>query len=94
MVHAADNFVSGLTAAANGTAMIFEGAAAVTAVAPDGQVMTAEVSEGAGVGEVTLSMRLHYGGTLWVPALDRVLADEIRRGRSRLAALVGTSADT
>jgi hypothetical protein len=57
-------------------------------------VMTAEVSEAVGDGDVTLSMSLHYGGTLWVPALDRVLADEIRRGRSRLAALVGTSAGT
>jgi Polyketide cyclase / dehydrase and lipid transport len=55
-------------------------------------VMTAEVSDEHDGGDVTLSMSLHYGGTLWVPALDRVLADEIRRGRSRLAALVGTSA--
>jgi hypothetical protein len=58
-------------------------------------VMTAAVSDADGdAGEVTLSMTLHYGGSLWVPALDRVLADEIRRGRSRLAALVETSAGT
>ena len=28
-------------------------------------------------------MRLHYGGRLWVPALDRLLADEIERSRPR-----------
>jgi hypothetical protein len=32
----------------------------------------------------TLTMRLHYGGRLWVPALDRLLADEIERSRPRL----------
>lgn len=31
-----------------------------------------------------LTMRLHYGGRLWMPALDRVLADEIERSRPRL----------
>jgi hypothetical protein len=56
--------------------------------------MTAAVRDDGDDGEDTLSMNLHYGGTLWVPALDRVLADEIRRGRSRLAALVETSAGT
>jgi hypothetical protein len=35
-----------------------------------------------------LTMRLHYGGGLWVPLLDRVLAEEIRRSRPRLACLV------
>lgn len=34
----------------------------------------------------TLTMRLHYGGRLWVPALDRLLADEIERSRPRLLA--------
>lgn len=33
-----------------------------------------------------LIMRLHYGGRLWVPALDRLLADEIERSRPRLLA--------
>jgi hypothetical protein len=36
----------------------------------------------------TLTMRLHYGGRLWVPALDRLLADEIERSRPRLLACV------
>ena len=31
-----------------------------------------------------LTMRLHYGGRLWMPALDRLLADEIERSRPRL----------
>ncbi|MET0903760.1 MAG: SRPBCC family protein [Acidimicrobiales bacterium] len=35
-----------------------------------------------------LTMRLHYGGRLWVPALDRLLADEIERSRPRLIACV------
>jgi hypothetical protein len=44
--------------------------------------------EGAG-DESTLTMRLHYGGRLWVPALDRLLADEIERSRPRLLARLG-----
>ena len=31
-----------------------------------------------------LTMRLHYGGRLWMPALDRLLSDEIERSRPRL----------
>ena len=41
--------------------------------------------DGSGEGS-TLMMRLHYGGRLWVPALDRLLADEIERSRPRLLA--------
>lgn len=37
-----------------------------------------------GVG-TTLTMTLHYGGSLWVPMLDRLLRDEIERSRPRLA---------
>lgn len=33
-----------------------------------------------------LTMALHYGGRLWMPALDRVLSDEIERSRPRLLA--------
>ena len=33
-----------------------------------------------------LTMRLHYGGRLWMPALDRLLADAIERSRPRLLA--------
>lgn len=36
-----------------------------------------------------LVMGLHYGGSLWVPLLDRVLADEIERSRPRLLRMVG-----
>ena len=37
---------------------------------------------------VLLTMRLHYGGNLWLPVLDRLLSDEIERSAPRLAALV------
>lgn len=43
---------------------------------------------GAG-GASTLMMRLHYGGRLWMPALDRLLADEIERSRPRLLERLG-----
>lgn len=36
----------------------------------------------------TLTMDLHYGGSLWVPLLDRLLAGEIAASRQRLRALV------
>jgi hypothetical protein len=42
-----------------------------------------------GDGPVVLRMRLHYGGSLWVPVLDRLLSDEIERSRPRLLARVG-----
>jgi hypothetical protein len=35
-----------------------------------------------------LSMRLHYGGALWGPVLERLLVDEVDRSRDRLLALV------
>jgi len=35
-----------------------------------------------------LTMRLHYGGRLWMPVLDRLLSDEIERSRPRLLALL------
>jgi hypothetical protein len=37
-----------------------------------------------------LAMHLHYGGRLWVPALDRLLTDEIERSQPRLLALLAT----
>ncbi len=45
-------------------------------------VLDAQIAPGASGS--TLTMRLHYGGRLWVPALDRLLADEIARSRPRL----------
>lgn len=36
----------------------------------------------------SLTMDLHYGGSLWLPALDRILGDEIRRSSRRLVDLV------
>jgi hypothetical protein len=49
-------------------------------------VLTAEVA-GDGTG-CTLTMRLHYGGSLWGSVLDRVLADAVERGRSRLPQVI------
>ena len=37
--------------------------------------------------EIRLTMRLHYGGNLWLPVLDRLLSDESERSAPRLAAL-------
>lgn len=49
-------------------------------------VLDAEVEpDGAGT---VLTMRLRYGGSLWVPMLDRLLRQEIERSRPRLAALL------
>ena len=36
-----------------------------------------------------LTMTLHYGGGLWGPVLDRLLADEVTQARPRLVALLG-----
>jgi Polyketide cyclase / dehydrase and lipid transport len=36
----------------------------------------------------SVAVHLHYGGSLWIPLLDRILADEIQRSKPRLAALV------
>ena len=33
-----------------------------------------------------LTMQMHYGGRLWMPALDRLLSDAIERSRPRLLA--------
>lgn len=35
-----------------------------------------------------LAMHLHYGGRLWGPVLEPILADEVDRSRARLVALV------
>lgn len=53
-------------------------------------VLTATVDPVAGsdVERSTLTMDLHYGGSLWVPLLDRLLAGEIEASRERLRSLV------
>lgn len=38
-----------------------------------------------------LTMELHYGGSMWMPMLDRLLADEIERSRGRLLQLLGVT---
>ena len=37
---------------------------------------------------VVLEMSLHYGGSLWVPMLDRLLREEIERSKGRLVEVV------
>ncbi len=49
--------------------------------------------EGSDPRKVELVVTLNYSGALWVPMLERVLSDEIRRSRGRLAALVAGQAD-
>ena len=39
-----------------------------------------------------LVMSLHYGGSMWMPMLDRLLADEIERSRARLLDVLGAGA--
>ena len=51
-------------------------------------VLEAEV-EPAGNGS-RLTMRLHYGGGLWGPVIERLLRDEIERSRPRLLACVAS----
>ena len=45
-------------------------------------VLRAEVSEIQGGSRLT--MRLHYGGSLWGPVIERMLGDEIEKSRPRL----------
>ena len=51
-------------------------------------VMDATIAPGDDM--TVLTMRLHYGGSLWVPMLDRILRDEIERSRARLVELAGS----
>jgi hypothetical protein len=51
-------------------------------------VLRATVAPGPDGAGSTLTMDLHYGGSLWVPLLDRLLTGEIESSRTRLRALV------
>jgi hypothetical protein len=53
-------------------------------------VLRAEV-EGAAGGGSRLTMRLHYGGSLFGPVLERLLGDTIERSRPRFLALLDDS---
>jgi len=55
----------------------------------DGAAGTAGGERSGPGGGSRLDMGLHYGGGLWVPLLDRVLADEIERSKPRLLELLG-----
>jgi hypothetical protein len=52
-------------------------------------ILRARIDGGADAGTSRLTMELHYGGSMWVPMLDRLLADEIERSRTRLLRLLG-----
>ena len=47
--------------------------------------------EASGEGGSRLTMRLHYGGGLWGPIVERLLSDEIERSKPRLLALLESS---
>lgn len=49
-------------------------------------IMRARITDG---DPCVLTMELHYGGSMWVPMLDRLLAEEIERSRPRLRSLLG-----
>ncbi len=53
--------------------------------------LDATVAPAAGSDGSVLTMRLHYGGSLFGPVVERLLADEIRRSRPRLLTLVAGS---
>ena len=56
-------------------------------------ILSAELAAAGDDGAVPeLRMRLHYGGNLWVPMLDRLLSDEIERSRPRLVRFVNDRA--
>ncbi len=54
-------------------------------------ILRARIDVGATPDESRLTMELHYGGSMWMPMLDRLLADEIERSRGRLLAVLGVS---
>jgi hypothetical protein len=54
-------------------------------------ILRARISGGAVSGTSVLTMELHYGGSMWMPMLDRVLADEIERSRGRLLGVLGVT---
>ncbi len=55
-------------------------------------VLEATVHAGPGDARSQLVMSLHYGGSMWMPMLDRLLADEIERSRARLLDVLGARA--
>ena len=52
-------------------------------------VLRAEVAPNDGGSSLT--MRLHYGGSLWGPVLERLLGDTIERSRGRLLEVLSTT---
>ena len=62
--------------------------AAVEHALPGWSRVRARVEEHAD-GGTELTMELHYGGAMWMPLLDRLLAEEIERSRGRLLERLG-----
>jgi len=54
-------------------------------------VLRARIADGTAPGTSVLTMELHYGGSMWMPMLDRLLADEIERSRGRLLEVLGVA---
>jgi hypothetical protein len=54
-------------------------------------VLRAGIGRESASGPSLLTMELHYGGSMWMPMLDRLLADEIERSRGRLLQVLGVS---
>lgn len=54
-------------------------------------VLRARIVPGEDTDTSRLTMELHYGGSMWVPMLDRLLAEEIERSRTRLLQRLGVT---
>ena len=54
-------------------------------------VLRADVEPTSAGEAARLTMRLHYGGSLWGPVLERLLRDEIERSKPRLLVLLSES---
>ena len=54
--------------------------------------LSADVSDAPGGSRLT--MRLHYGGGLWGPIVERLLTDEIERSKPRLVELVSGASES
>jgi len=57
-------------------------------------VLEARLEPAARGSATTLMMSLHYGGSMWMPMLDRLLADEIERSRPRLLEVLAAAGPT
>lgn len=54
-------------------------------------ILRARIGPGVAADVTRLTMELHYGGSMWMPLLDRLLAEEIERSRGRLLQVLGVT---